>query len=246
MIDIHSHILPFVDDGADSVSDAIEMLKMAHYASTSAIVLTPHSNLYTNELNLKMEIEQIFNAFKAKLEYDNVDIDVYLGAEVFGNEKAVELAKTHELLTINNSRFMLVEFDFYATSNYISDILRQLSKLGYVPIVAHPERYECVKKRLNTALDFMNSGALLQANKGSFVGDFGVGARETAFELVNHRLVQFVASDAHNVSDRNTDMELSFDIVREEFDDKIARKLFEINPTAVIENGKLLISRPII
>lgn len=245
MVDIHSHILPFVDDGSNSVQKSIEMLRIAEASSTEAVVLTPHSNLYEYEKNLIEEMTAVFDSFKAKLENENVDIEVYLGAEVYASDDIIELAHKKQLPTINNSRFMLVEFDFYASSGYITGVLSELSKLGYVPIVAHPERYECVKKRISAGLEFMNCGALLQINKGSFVNDFGVGARNTAFELVHHRLAHFVASDAHNLSSRNPDMELCFDILRDEFDDKYARKLFEINPRAVIENKKLLISRPV-
>lgn len=246
MVDIHSHILPYVDDGASHLSTAIEMLKHASLANTKSIVLTPHCNLYEDQKNLKEEMQAVFNAFKAKVENENIDIDIYLGAEVFCNNGVVDLAKNNLLPTINGSRFMLVEFDFGASSKYICDMISSLSALGYVPIVAHPERYHCVQNRMNSALDFMNCGALLQVNKSSLFGEFGIGARNCAYELINHRLVQFVASDAHTVFRRNTDMELAFDMVREDFGDKMAQKLFNINPMAVINNGKLTISRPIL
>lgn len=246
MVDIHSHILPYVDDGSNSTEHSLEMLRMAEMCNTDAIVLTPHSNLYEFEKNLLPEMESVFNAFKKKLEKENINIRIYLGAEVFCNDNAIKLAKSRMLPTINGSRFMLVEFDFGASPRYITNALSRLSALGYVPIVAHPERYDCIKSRYGFALDFMNSGALLQINKGSIVGDFGMTSRDTAFELINHRLCQFVASDAHTTGVRNTNMELSFDIVRDEFGDKMADKLFTINPMAVVENSKLIISRPIL
>lgn len=246
MVDIHSHILPYVDDGSSSVDDSIEMLKMAEYSGTDAIVLTPHSNLYDDSKNLFEEMKTVFDAFKSKLESEDMHIDVYLGGEIFCNDDAIALAREKVLPTINSSRFLLVEFDFYASVGYMTDRLKQLSALGYVPIVAHPERYECVKARVGAGIDMMNCGALLQVNKGSLIGDFGIGARDTAFELINHRFAQFVASDAHSTHNRNTDMELAFDIVRENFGDKMANKLFDINPRCVIDDKKLVISRPIL
>lgn len=246
MVDIHSHILPLVDDGSSSVEQSLEMLRIAENCNTTAIVLTPHSNLYEQDKNLVDDVKSAFDEFKAKVENENINIDIYLGAEVFCNDNAIELARDGQLPTLNGSRFMLVEFDFFASPKYIAENLQALASLGYVPIVAHPERYECVKQRLNFALDFMNCGALLQVNKGSIVGDFGETSRETAFELISHRLCQFVASDAHSIGARNTDMELAYDIVRDAFDEKLANKLFDINPMAVINNDKLVISRPII
>lgn len=246
MIDIHSHILPFVDDGAKDVESAFEMLKMARDASTSAIVLTPHSNLYENDKNLLFELGFVFDAFKKKVEAEGIDIELYLGGEVFANDDIISLAKNRQLPTINNSRFMLIEFDFYTSSSYILQTVKSLALMGYVPIVAHPERYECIKKSPSSAMGILNSGGLLQINKGSLFGDFGAGAKLSAFELLNHRLAQFVASDAHTVDYRNTDMELAYDIVSSEIGEDMATRLFKTNPNAVIKNEKLTISKPLL
>lgn len=246
MIDIHSHILPFVDDGADNIETAFEMLKMAKEASTSAIVLTPHSNLYEHDKNLLFELNFVFNAFKEKVKKENIDIDIFLGGEIFANNDIIELAEKQLLPTINNSRFMLIEFDFYTSSSYIMQTVKRLATMGYVPIVAHPERYECIKTSPSNALEILNNGGLLQINKGSVLNDFGASAKLCAFELLNHRLAQFVASDAHSVGHRNTDMELAYDIISSEFNDEIATKLFKTNPIAVLNNEKLRISKPVL
>lgn len=246
MVDIHSHILPFVDDGSDSVEQSLEMLKMAKENGSNAVVLTPHCNLYEYEKNLAFEMRSVFNAFKGKVEKENIDIELYLGAELFCNDDAIKIVRKGLASTINDSRFLLVEFDFSASSRYIASTLADLSELDYVPIVAHPERYDCVKARFGLALDFMNCGALLQINKDSLLGGFGDSCRDTAFELINHRLCQFVASDAHFTDFRNTDMSDAFGIVQNEFDSHIAQKLFCDNPAEVVRNGKLRISRPIL
>lgn len=245
MVDIHSHILPFVDDGSDSLEQSFEMLRMAEDASTKAIVLTPHSNLYEYDKNLLYELEFVFNAFKQKVEKQKIPVEIYLGGEIFAGKNIIEYAEKKLLPTINYSRFMLVEFDFYSSPSYIKDIIKKLSSMGYVPVVAHPERYECVKKSPSLSMDFMNCGGLLQVNKGSVTGDFGSVSMETAFELINHKTVQFVASDAHSIEVRNTDMELAYGIVADEFDKKTAERLFDTNPQTVINNGRLSISRPV-
>lgn len=246
MIDIHSHILPFVDDGAKDVETAFEMLKMASDASTSAVVLTPHSNLYENDKNLLFELNFVFEAFKKKVKKEAIHIDIYLGGEIFANDDVIDLAKNRVLPTINNSRFMLIEFDFYTSSRYIMQTVKTLSLMGYVPIVAHPERYECIKKSPTSSVEILNNGGLLQINKGSILGDFGAGAKLCAHELLSHRLAQFVASDAHSTDYRNMDMELAFDIISNEISEDMAIRLFKTNPEAVLNNEKLKISKPLL
>lgn len=244
MIDIHSHILPFVDDGAKDIDTAFEMLKIAKAACTSSVVLTPHSNFYENDKNLLFELNFVFEAFKKKVENEGIDINLYLGGEVFGNDDIVALAQNRVLPTINNSRFMLVEFDFYTSINYIMQIVKNLATMGYVPIVAHPERYECIKKSPSNSMEILNSGGLLQINKGSILGDFGSGSKLCAYELLNHRVAQFVASDAHATDYRNADMELAYDIISSELNEDMAVRLFKTNPKAVINNERLKISKP--
>lgn len=246
MIDIHSHIMPFVDDGAKDLDTAFEMLKMAHSASTSAVVLTPHSNFYEDSSNLLFELKQVFDAFKKKVENEGIDIDIFLGGEIFANDNIVDLAISKQLPTINNSRFMLVEFDFYTSISYIMETVKALSSMGYVPIVAHPERYECIKNTPTEAVQILNSGGLVQINKGSILGDFGASAKLCAYDLLAHRLVQFVASDAHTAGHRNPDMELAFDIINDELGEDIANRLFKINPKAVLDNEKLKICKPLL
>lgn len=245
MIDIHSHILPFVDDGSDSIEKSFDMLKAAAIASTDSVVLTPHSNLYEYDKNLLYELEFVFNAFREKVEKQQIPVRLYLGGEVFAGAGIIEYASKNLLPTINYSRFMLIEFDFNSSASYIKDITGKLSAMGYVPIIAHPERYECVKKQPSVSLDIMSKGGLLQINKGSLTGEFGEKAREIAYELIAHKTAQFVASDAHSTDVRNPDMEIAYDIVLNEFDSKTADCLFEKNPRAVLNNQRLAISRPV-
>lgn len=246
MVDIHSHILPFVDDGSDDLEISFEMLKSAVVAGTDEIVLTPHCNLYDREKNYLYEMQLVFDAFKQKVEERDIGIKTYLGAEVFADESVVQLVKKRVLPTINGSRFLMMEFDFYSSPAYICDTVRAVSRLGYVPIVAHPERYSCVKKMNGVSMEIMNSGGLLQVNKGSLTGEFGESARQTAIELISHNTAQFVASDAHSLSSRTAEMDLANEIVKDYFGTKTAQRLFTDNPSTVIRNGRLTIARPVV
>ena len=245
MVDIHSHILPFVDDGSNDLEISFEMLKSAAAAGTDEIVLTPHCNLYDREKNYLYEMQLVFDAFKQKVEERNIGIKIYLGAEVFADESIMQLLKKGLLPTINGSRFLMIEFDFYSTPAYICDTVRSIGRMGYVPIVAHPERYSCIKKINGVSMEIMNSGGLLQVNKGSLAGEFGESARQTALELISHNTAQFVASDAHSLSSRTVEMDLTYEIIEDYFGNKTAQSLLNDNPACLIRNGRLTIARPV-
>lgn len=245
MVDIHSHILPFVDDGSNDLEISFEMLKSAAAAGTDEIVLTPHCNLYDREKNYFYEMQLVFDAFKQKVEERNIGIKIYLGAEVFADESVTQLLKKGLLPTINGSRFLMIEFDFYSTPAYICDTVRSIGRMGYVPIVAHPERYSCIKKINGVSMEIMNSGGLLQVNKGSLAGEFGESARQTALELISHNTAQFVASDAHSLSSRTVEMDLTYEIIEDYFGNKTAQSLLNDNPARLIRNGRLTIARPV-
>lgn len=245
MVDIHSHILPFVDDGSNDLETSFEMLKSAAAASTNEIVLTPHCNLYDREKNYLYEMQLVFDAFKQKAEKRNIDIKIYLGAEVFADESITQLLKKGLLPTINGSRFLMIEFDFYSTPAYICDTVRSISRMGYLPIVAHPERYSCIKKFNGVSMEIMNNGGLLQVNKGSLTGEFSESSRHTALELISHNTAQFVASDAHSLSSRTVEMDLTYEMLEDYFGEKTAQRLLKDNPAGVIRNGKLTIARPV-
>lgn len=245
MVDIHSHILPFVDDGSNDLEISFEMLKSAAAAGTDEIVLTPHCNLYDREKNYLYEMQLVFDAFKQKVEERNIGIKIYLGAEVFADESITQHLKKGLLPTINGSRFLMIEFDFYSTPAYICDTVRSIGRMGYVPIVAHPERYLCIKKINGVSMEIMNSGGLLQVNKGSLAGEFGESARQTALELISHNTAQFVASDAHSLSSRTVEMDLTYEIIEDYFGNKTAQSLLNDNPACLIRNGRLTIARPV-
>ena len=221
------------------------MLKSAAAASTDEIVLTPHCNLYDREKNYLYEMQLVFDAFKQKAEKRNIDIKIYLGAEVFADESITQLLKKGLLPTINGSRFLMIEFDFYSTPAYICDTVRSISRMGYVPIVAHPERYSCIKKFNGVSMEIMNNGGLLQVNKGSLTGEFSESSRHTALELISHNTAQFVASDAHSLSSRTVEMDLTYEMLEDYFGEKTAQRLLKDNPAGVTRNGKLTIARPV-
>lgn len=200
MIDIHTHILPNLDDGADSMEEAIAMAELAADSGTRGIVASSHGNLGGYTL---YEYFKVFQKFRQKLKEEHISLEVYPGMEVFMDEHAVGLLKDEELLTLNGTRYVLVEFDFREELWMADEYLQNLKDEGFIPVVAHPERYVCVQNNPQAAYEWVTRGCILQGNKGSLLGVFGRGVQETSRSLLRHHLFHMLASDAHG-SQRRT------------------------------------------
>ena len=203
MIDIHTHILPGVDDGAVSFEDAVDMLMMAQEAGTKKLILTPHSNQRGRFENYDPDIRRKYEAFLQSISSISIDIDLYLGMEIYGTEDVAEKILDGKLMGLNDSNYYLIEFPFRASSSYILDILRQIIEIKKIPVIAHPERYSCVVQDPRVLWDWMKLGSKIQINKGSIFGTFGNRVRKTALLLLSEGIVDYVASDCHDIEFRS-------------------------------------------
>ena len=240
MYDIHCHILYDVDDGSDSLEESVKMVRFAYNSGTDAIVATPHCNVPDSYENywgreLSEKVKRLRNAINEQ----NLPVKVFCGQEIFCTGRTPELLEAGKLITINNSRYALIEFDFheYAASAYRK--IYQLVSMGCVPIVAHPERYAFVSEEEDAVIKMKALGALIQMNKGSLSGGFGSQARHNAYRLLDQRLVDFVASDAHSPYMRTPDMSAAHEEVSEVFSFSYAQMIFEENPRLVIADKKV-------
>ncbi|MPQ33295.1 exopolysaccharide biosynthesis protein [Clostridium estertheticum] len=201
MIDIHSHILPGIDDGSKNMEMSIKMLKMAEEKGTKTIVATPHyiRGRYENHYEKIFDLHQ-----EVKLAAKNagLKIEVLLGQEVMLDKYALNLCKEKKIRGINGTSYMLIEFPMDKLPNDALDLIYELRVLGIKPIIAHPERYEYIIKSPANINDFINEGCLFQINAGSLQGLFGKQVQKCAKLLVKEGLVSFIASDAHSINRR--------------------------------------------
>lgn len=241
MLDIHCHILYGVDDGSFSLEETVKMAGIAEQGGTNAIVATPHSNvpdLYQNHWSTDFDLKiELINKALAE---NGIDLKVYRGQEIFCAGRFAELLSEGKLITLNNSRYPLVEFDFYENSRTAYAMLRRLKADGYVPIVAHPERYEFVFEEDDAAMRLKEIGCLLQINKGSLKGSFGYQAKRVAHRLVADGFADFVASDAHSPYMRTPFLANVREMLSEEYSPDYAELLLSENPRLVIENKEIL------
>lgn len=241
MTDIHCHILFGLDDGSAGLDESVRMASLAYSGGTRQIVATPHCNIpgsYRNHWN--DDTEDRFRALRHAVEKAGIDVKIYPGNEIFCAGRFITLLKQGALRTLNDSRYALVEFDFdeYSSSVYMK--LEQLAAEGFVPVVAHPERYGFTSEEPDAIMRLKDIGCLLQVNKGSLKGAFGFSARQTAMRIMEERLADFVASDAHSPFVRTPYLADADELISETYSDDYARLVLWDNPAAAVADKRIL------
>lgn len=197
MIDIHSHILPNIDDGCKSIEESLELLKLAEKNGVSDVILTPHFMFGTEYNKENEEKKKRFLELQKKVEEEKIQVHLYLGNEVFVEYNMIKYVKEDKILTLNGSRYLLFELPRFEIFHGVLDEVFSLETEGLVPILAHPERYEMIINHPNYALTLKERGVLFQSNLGSFLGLYGKSVQETAILLLKHQCIDFIASDVH-------------------------------------------------
>ena len=190
MLDIHTHILPNVDDGSKSLEESIELLRSEVNNGVTTVILTPHQNA---RIKTKNELIKRFLEFKKEIDF----IDLYLGSEIYYYDDLIADLVNDRVLTINNSKYVLVEFSTRTETN-IADIVYEIVLKGFKPIIAHIERYPYLT--LENYLAIKNNGGLIQINASSYEDKY---FKKKTKILLKNKLVDFVASDCHNTKTRN-------------------------------------------
>lgn len=196
MIDIHTHILPSVDDGSSSLEMSIEMIKLELNQGVTDIIFTPHTQFH-NEFNEKEKLLSVYYEFIGELNKRNIIGNFYLGSEIYFDKNTINHFKNNELLSLNNSKYVLIEFDFESKFNYISESLYSISLLGYIPIVAHVERYQL---SFSEIVKLKKEGNLLQWNANFISG--GLLKKHYVNKLLKNHLIDYIASDCHSMNNR--------------------------------------------
>lgn len=240
MIDIHCHILPGLDDGSDNLEESLRMARFAVDGGTSAIIVTPHSNIPESFQNhFGKHYTETFLELKSALKAENIPLKIYPGHEIFFDGNIIEPIKKRRLLTLAGSDYPLVEFDFTEDAESVYTKLRILVAEGLTPVVAHPERYAFVAEDDFAPYRLKAIGCLLQLNKGSLKGNFGRSAYIASNNIIKNELADFVASDAHSPYMRTPCLADAYEIISEIHSEEYADLLLNINPAFVLQNQKI-------
>ena len=246
MIDIHTHVLPGVDDGVQSLEEGLELLAMAADSGVDTVVTTLHSNIpgeYENYCS--PELDELWRAFRNEARHAGIPVKLCRGMEIFATEELPELLEQGRVWTLNGTRNFLTEFSFGEDPAFCSHILRKCRERGFYPIIAHPERYLFVQDEPWIAYEWCTQGYGLQLNKGSLLGRFGRRTQIAAQQLLDHGLAACVASDAHGAVQRTTHMGEIRAYLANTFGESYARLLLEDNPSRILAGRELLGYEPI-
>lgn len=217
IIDIHTHIAPNIDDGSQSIKESIQMIKRIIKQGGTDIVLTPHSDcvlkrgiLYTNEqiTRLKKEVDK-----------KKIPIQIYTGNEIYVSKKTIEFIikalNNKELYSINDSRFILIEFSPYLESfEQILYCINIFLVNNWLPIIAHVERLNSSIRTKENIDKLKKKGCKIQINYYSLVEETDIKIKQFAKELINNELVDFLGSDSHSIYHRPPIIKSGIDYIK--------------------------------
>ena len=205
MVDIHSHIIPMIDDGAEKESISILMLKKAEETGTTKIILTPHyyrGRFVKTIKEVKEEVEKL----KTLAKENDIKIELYAGQEIYYTSSLLEYLEEGEIGTLNDTKYMLIEFEPNKINKSAIDTIYELKLKGIKVIIAHPERYIEFQKSPSYINQFIEEGCLFQLNANSISGILGKETKKLAEVFLENNIYSFIGSDAHGEGKRNTDI----------------------------------------
>ena len=243
MIDMHSHILPGIDDGSRDDEETFKLLREASEAGFTKIVSTSHYYLGYYEEEEKVRKEYI-DSINSKLRDSNPNLQVCIGSEIFITNQIVSLLYEHKASSINGTKYVLFELPFIAKAQNLKNVIYSLMSNNYIPIIAHPERYRYVQKDPNSLLELLNIGVLFQSNFGSIIGQYGKEAQKTVKLLLKNNFIHFLGTDAHRKNTIYTVIPEAIDSLKEIISEKELEELTTINPNLVLENKDINTRRP--
>jgi protein-tyrosine phosphatase len=235
MVDIHCHILPEVDDGAESWDIAVAMCRMAAEDGITRIVATPHANhQYTYDRDRHLGTVQELAARIGGTP------EIYLGCDFhFSYDNVQDALVNPSRYAIANSKYLLVELSDYSIPPSLLETLRQLTEVGLRPVITHPERNLLLRQRPEQVLDWAEQGIVVQVTANSLTGHWGRTAQKTARWLLERNAVHVLATDAHDTQNRPPLLSPACLVLREWIGDQVTQALVEQNPAAIIRGEDL-------
>jgi len=229
MIDIHNHLIPNIDDGSDSLSLSRKLLEDAIDEGITDVCITPHFMKHGPYKTRKKELLTLFEQFKKDTE--DLNVNLYLGNELYIDRELDELLADDEICRMNGSDYVLIEFPFEQYRREFDEYLYNVS-LNYRIIIAHPERYFYVKEDHDFVDRWLKEGYILQSNSTSLNSK---ESKKVIFDFIEKGKLSIIASDAHNKY-RPLSLKDAYDLISKKFSMEAADLLMETNPRRIIEN----------
>ncbi|WP_022768569.1 CpsB/CapC family capsule biosynthesis tyrosine phosphatase [Butyrivibrio sp. NC2007] len=234
-IDIHCHILPGVDDGSPDMETSLEMLRIADKNGITHLILTPHHKPMHHNVSPEHNVVYRKKLQEAAKEA-GIKAKLFSGNEIYYSDETMEELIEGKICSLAGSDYVLVEF--HPTNPYkaIQNAISRVQAAGFIPIIAHVERYSDIVSHPSRVKDLIEMGSFIQVNASSIMGKYGFGISHFTKKLLKEELVHFVASDAHDTGRRAPNLLDCRNYVERKYGEDYGKKLFFTNPANVIRN----------
>ena len=238
MIDLHSHILPNIDDGSRNIDETIELIKEAEHVGFEGIVATSHymEGYYETDIQGR---EILMQAIYQKIRQRNINTKLYLGNEIYLSDNIMELLEEGKASTINNTSYVLFEMPLNIEPLNLYDIAYEMIQNKVIPILAHPERYTFIQKDLELVYDLLDLGVLMQANYASIIGYYGTKAQIIVKNLLENNAIHFLGSDVHRANTIYPQIPEILSQLEQIIGSKKLEELTTTNPELVLKNKRI-------
>ena len=237
MIDIHTHILPKIDDGPDDWKGALALLHQGEKDGIDGAVCTSHV-IHRLDRVTEQRFTETFRELKNRAEQAGIQVALWLGSEIHCQS---HFTFSSSLATLNNNgKYLLFELPL---GNYPVNIKEQIFQMGLnhiTPILAHPERNSYLMQNPGAVYELVNRGVLMQLNAGSILGVFGKAVKKAAETMLDHQLIHFVGSDCHHVQTRPMKLSRVYQLISKRWGRETGQNLFQNFPMSAILGNQIL------
>jgi protein-tyrosine phosphatase len=237
MLDLHTHVLPGIDDGARDWTMAVDMCRMAFDDGSRHLVCAPHANdAYPFD---RERFQGLVDELKRAEGVPN-ELELTLGCDLNFSYQNIQAALASPArFAIGTTRYLLTELSDYAIPPAIGEALSNFIERGMTPVITHPERNLVVQQRPELAISFAEKGCVIQVTANSLTGFWGKAAKSLALWLLEHQAVHLIASDAHNTSSRPPILSKAREMVASHFGESLAHAMVQDNPDAILKGKPL-------
>ena len=237
MVDLHSHILPGIDDGAKTLEDAVAMCRLAAEDGTDTMVATPHRYDGVHENWPAETLRALLAELQAAV---GPEPRLVLGSELhFTHDIAEKICDTRDAISINEGPYVLIEFPPFVIPVGCEIALYKITSAGFRPIVAHPERNRAVQEKPERYYNLSELGLYSQIDSASLAGKFGKEAEATARLLLAHNMTHAIGSDTHSPRRRRPGLSRALEVAAGIVGEEAARALVDANPRAIVAGERL-------
>lgn len=210
MIDLHCHILPEIDDGAKTAEDSIELIEEEQRQGVASIVLTPHFNFDRTSIESFCKIRQkSMQTLSLALKEQNINIFLKTGAEVYFSVRLIE--EDIDPLCFGDSNYILIEFPVNTKPYGLENVMDNLLRRGYIPIIAHVERYPYISENVDLLYKLVMKGCLAQINAGTIIKHSS--ASSLFMKYIKWEMVHIISTDCHSIKKRPPNMQEAISII---------------------------------